>query len=924
MIASAGSRVREAGQGKWGMLAAIFDAASYEGNAAAIPTLITAGAMALLAVVVLVREGASREARQFAVLAATICIWLFCFSLMYFARDGRVALLWARSAYLGIACIPAALYHFTVVVTRGRRRWLVRASWLAALAFFVAIAASDALLRDLFRYSWGFYPHFRWLGAPFLAFFFAMLALSLREQWLDYRQASPGTHRLRTRWLMTGFAIAYLGSFDYVAAYGANLYPFGYLPVFSFIVISAETIRRYRLVDLTPAFAAEQILATVADPVIVCDGEGRIRFANAAASAVFGYGQDELAGAPIELLIEPAGGGAERLRPAGTLVRDLEMVFRTRGGERVDVGVSLSPLRDERRTTVGAVLIARDVRARKRAEDALRESEERYRSLFERNQAGVFRTTIGGEILDCNDAFARILGFAGRDDGIGRNMLGHYADLRERAALVQKMRAAGALTEEEVALKRADGSPAWILANALLLPARGGAPEIIEGTVVDITQRKNVESQIVHQAYHDALTGLPNRMLFYDRLNQALALVRRTRRGLAVLFLDLDQFKLVNDTLGHGAGDRLLVEIARRLQQTVRESDTVARAGGDEFILLLRDVDSGTDAARTAQKVLEAVAQPVEIDGQRLYLTTSIGISLFPGDGEEAEALLTSADIAMYRAKDLGRNGFQLSTPALNARSVARLTLERELRQALERGELALRYQPQLRIASGRTVGVEALLRWNHPRRGLVEPGDFIAVAEDARLILPIGEWVLRTACEQARAWRAQGCPELHVAVNLSALQFQQPGLAGRVEAILRESGLAAAALVIEITESAAMQNVELTVEVLARLRGMGVRVALDDFGTGHASLAYLRQFPIDALKIDRSFVADLETRREGPAIVTAIIGLAHGLDLEVIAEGVETAGQLGYLAARGCDAYQGFLASAPLAAAGVPGFVQA
>jgi EAL domain-containing protein (putative c-di-GMP-specific phosphodiesterase class I) len=318
------------------------------------------------------------------------------------------------------------------------------------------------------------------------------------------------------------------------------------------------------------------------------------------------------------------------------------------------------------------------------------------------------------------------------------------------------------------------------------------------------------------------------------------------------------------------------------------------------------------------------VAQPVEIDGQRLYLTTSIGISLFPGDGEEAEALLTSADIAMYRAKDLGRNGFQLSTPALNARSVARLTLERELRQALERGELALRYQPQLRIASGRTVGVEALLRWNHPRRGLVEPGDFIAVAEDARLILPIGEWVLRTACEQARAWRAQGCPELHVAVNLSALQFQQPGLAGRVEAILRESGLAAAALVIEITESAAMQNVELTVEVLARLRGMGVRVALDDFGTGHASLAYLRQFPIDALKIDRSFVADLETRREGPAIVTAIIGLAHGLDLEVIAEGVETAGQLGYLAARGCDAYQGFLASAPLAAAGVPGFVQA
>jgi diguanylate cyclase (GGDEF)-like protein/PAS domain S-box-containing protein len=911
------------------MLAALLDSASYAFNACVVPTLVTAAAMFVLGVIVMARERESREARHFALLAATICIWLVGFSLMYLAKQERVALVWARSAYLGIAFIPAALYHFTVVVTRSwrrrRRRRMMWASWTLSALFFAAIAGSDALLRDLYRYWWGFYPRFRWLGAPFLVFFFIMLGLSLREQWSDYRRASPGTtHSLRTRWLMTGFAIAYLGSFDYVAAYGVPLYPFGYLPVFAFIIIAAETIWRYRLVDLTPAFAAEQILATVADPVIVCDREGRILFTNDAASTVFGYARGELAGAAIEQLAEPQAGFAERLRvAAGSVVRDEEMVFCTRSGERIDVGVSLSPLLDERRLTVGAVLIARDRRARKQAEAALRESEQRYRMLFERNQAGVFRTSIAGVILDCNDTFARILGFAARGDCIGKSMLHHYKDLWQRTALLQKMRASGVLTDEEVALKRIDGSPAWILANAILL-GKDGEPEMIEGTVIDITQRKNAERQIVYQAYHDALTGLPNRMLFYDRLTQALSLARRDERGVAVLFMDLDQFKLVNDTLGHAAGDRLLVETARRLQQAVRDSDTVARVGGDEFTLLLRNIEEGADAARAAQKVLEAIARPIELDGQRLYLTTSIGISLFPADGEEAEALLTSADIAMYRAKELGRNGFQLCTPAMNAKSVARLTLERDLRQALERGEFTLLYQPQVRIATGQTVGVEALLRWHHPQRGLVAPSEFIAIAEEARLIVPIGEWVLRSACEQARRWHLDACPQLRVAVNLSALQFQQRSLVATVRAILVETGIDPDCLVLEITESAAMQDTGLTVEVLEMLRGMGLRIAIDDFGTGHASLSYLRQFPIDALKIDRAFVSDLETSREGGAIINAIIGLAHGLDLEVIAEGVETAGQLRFLADRGCDEYQGYLISVPLISPDVPGFVGA
>lgn len=905
------------------MRSAIFDPASYAFNAYAIPTLATAGAMLLFGVFVLLRERGSREAVHFSLLAGGVSVWLACFSILYLAVDARVALVWARSAYLGICLIPGALYGFAVAVTRGRHRRLVQAGWLISAAFALVSATSGALVRDLYHYWWGFYPRFRWLGVPFLAFFFVMLTLSLREYWRDYRMSSPGTHSLRTRSLMTGFAIAYLGSFDYVAAYGVPLYPFGYLPVLAFIVIAARTIRRYFLVDLTPAFAAEQILATVADPVIVCDSGGIIRFTNDAASTVFGYEPGELTGAPIELLAEPFVGYSVRLLVvAGEVIRDTEMLFRTRHGEGIEVGVSLSPLVDDREVAVGAVLIARDVRARKRAEAALRKSEELYRTLFERNQAGVFRTSVDGRILDCNDAFARILGYTSRSECIGGSMVQHYADPGQRRRLFAILRAQEVLSDQEVALRRVDGSPAWVLANADLLAARGSEPEILEGTVIDITQRRNAESRIVYQALHDSLTGLPNRTLFHDRLAQALAQGKRHGDHLAVLFLDLDQFKVVNDTLGHAAGDRLLIEIAGRLQRSVRESDTVARVGGDEFTFLLPGIDRAEDAARTAQKILEAISRPLEIDGHLLYVTTSIGISLYPADGEEAEALLSSADIAMYRAKDLGRNGFQLSTPAMNAKSVARLSLERDLRMAIERGELSLVYQPQAGVVSGKTVGFEALLRWNHPQRGVVLPGEFIAIAEETRLILPLGDWVLRTACEQARRWQAGGGPRLRVAVNLSALQFRQRSLASTVQSTLSETGIDPDSLEIEITESAAMLNAEQTIDVLSELREMGVRISIDDFGTGHASLSYLKQFPIDALKIDRSFVADMEASREGLAIITAITGLAHGLGLGVIAEGVESDSQLRLLAACGCDEYQGFLLSKPLAPTTVPGFL--
>ncbi len=560
---------------------------------------------------------------------------------------------------------------------------------------------------------------------------------------------------------------------------------------------------------------------------------------------------------------------------------------------------------------VGRVWSFRDVTERRRAEEALRASAERYRTLFERNLAGVFRTSTTSAILDCNDAFAHILGFESSQEAIGRNMIDFYAEPGQRTALLERLLSRRTLTDLEINLRRADGTPVWALANATLLGS--AAEHVIEGTLIDITQRKNAEGQLVYQAYHDALTGLPNRILFHDRLTQALGQARRNGRGLAVLFLDLDQFKLVNDTLGHGAGDRLLQAVALRLRQSVRESDTVARVGGDEFNLLLPDVGRGSQAAKMAEKILATVAHPVEIDGHRLYLTTSIGISLYPADGQNAEALLTSADIAMYRAKELGRNGFQLCTPAMNQRSLERLTLESDLRLGIERREFRLFYQPQIDLASGRVAGVEALLRWQHPTRGLVSPDAFIAVAEEARLIVPLGEWALRGACEQAVAWQAAGLPRVRLSVNLSALQFQQRSLVANLCRILGETGLDPHQLELEITESAAMQNAALTIEVLTAMRGMGLRIAIDDFGTGHAALAYLKHFPIDALKIDRSFVADIETSPQGRAIIAAIISMAHGLGIRVIGEGVETIGQLSFLRDAGCDEFQGYLASPPL-----------
>jgi len=428
----------------------------------------------------------------------------------------------------------------------------------------------------------------------------------------------------------------------------------------------------------------------------------------------------------------------------------------------------------------------------------------------------------------------------------------------------------------------------------------------------DITQRKAAEQQIEYQAYHDALTGLANRRLFQEHLSLALALAQRREKTVAVLFLDLDHFKVVNDSLGHSVGDSLLQQVATRLKNAVREGDTVARVGGDEFTIVLQELTEPQDAAIVAQKVLRTIAAPMDVDGHRLLVTTSIGITLFPTDGEDAETLLRNADAAMYRAKAEGRNTYQMSTRELSRTTQERMTVESGLHLALEAGEFQLMYQPQIDVESTQVVGMEALLRWRHPQRGLILPDEFIRVAEERGLILAIGDWVLRQACLDVRRFHERGLPHFRVAVNLSARQFRDPSLASTVESALRDSGVPAETLELEITETMAMENVHLTMATLELFRRAGVNIAIDDFGTGHSSLSYLKRFPIDALKIDRSFVSDLPESFEDAAIVSSVIQLANGLGMRVVAEGVEKSEQLDFLREAGCREVQGFYFSYP------------
>ncbi|MEA2336767.1 MAG: hypothetical protein QOE82_774 [Thermoanaerobaculia bacterium] len=670
-----------------------------------------------------------------------------------------------------------------------------------------------------------------------------------------------------------------------------------------------ESEERYRL-----------LVERMREGLVQAGNDGVLRFVNDRFCEMVGYTREELVGLQGDLLLaypEDVALMREKTRLRMRHVADqYEVRVRRKDGTVVWLEIGGAPVVDAAGNVVGSIGVHNDVTERRMAEEALRESEARYRLMAENSTDMISRTSNRGIVLYASDASRRLLGYE-PSELVGRSFYDFIFELdREEVRYLSSLIHEAGPTTFAYRVEKKDGTLVWFeTTSRSVRDALTGEIREIVGVSRDVTERKRVEEQIEYQAYHDALTGLPNRRLFRDRLTVALAHARRLKNPLAVMFLDLDRFKVVNDTLGHSTGDELLKAIAARLQASLREEDSIARMGGDEFTVLLADLKTPDDAAKIAQKVLDTVALPLQIDGTELFITTSIGIALFPSDGDTAELLLANADHAMYRAKDAGRNSYQLFTPAMNSRALERLSLENDLRHALDRGELQLYYQPQINIASGRVTGVEALLRWNRPGFGLVAPKDFIPIAEETRLIVPIGEWVLREACRQAKEWQGDRAEGLRMAVNLSPRQFQHSDLPQLIASALERSGLAPGNLELEITESLAMQNTSRTISTLHRLRDMGVQIAIDDFGTGHSSLNYLRSFPIDSVKIDQEFVQEIEGSAPDRAIVSAVIGMARGLRLRVTAEGVETDRQLAFLREQGCEEVQGFLFGEPVPA---------
>ena len=647
----------------------------------------------------------------------------------------------------------------------------------------------------------------------------------------------------------------------------------------------------------------------------------RFAYVNPALARMFGYNAAELVDqlGPMDLIAPERHEQLQeqiRRREAGEESVFYETVGLRKDGSRFPVIIWAKRLIYEGRPASAGTVV--DISERKAAEEALQAANrhlEMMALVFRHSQEAIIITDAEANIVSVNGAFERINGYAAAEV-LGRNprlLASGRQDKAFYAGMWQGLLQEG-YWEGEVWNRRRDGAlyPAWLRISAVR--DKEGRLQNFIGIVADVTDKHEAEERIRQLAYFDPLTRLPNRTLLQDRVEQALAQAGRVQGWVALLFVDLDHFKNINDSLGHFSGDRLLQQAAERMQGCLRRADTVARLGGDEFVIVCPEADP-TAVRELAQRLLAQLARPYPLGPAELTVTASIGISLFPRDGGNFETLLKHADTAMYRAKAAGRNNLQFFSQDMNAAALERLLLENSLRQALERQEFRLVFQPQVEVSTGRIVAAEALIRWQHPQAGWIMPGRFIPVAEDSGLILPIGEWVLAEACRHLRQWQAAGRVGrgFRLAVNISAIQFVVRDFDQRVAQVLLESGIDPAGLELELTETAAMADVEASTGMLRRLRDLGVGLAIDDFGTGYSSLSYLKRFPIDRLKIDQSLIRDIVDDPDDRAIAEAVIGLAHVLRLPVVAEGVENREQLELLSGKGCDMVQGYHFSRPV-----------
>jgi diguanylate cyclase (GGDEF)-like protein/PAS domain S-box-containing protein len=883
---------------------------AYHFSPFAIPPAVTAAAVMSFAIVIVLTRFSRTSMAMFGV-CVVAAGWQVARVFMYLAVDSRTALIWAR---VGCACVPliaAAVYQFvaTILESANHRRIVSVVAWLLAAQFAVLALMTSYLISDVRRFWWGFYPTYNIAARVLYPLFCGSLFVVTVADIVRAYPRSRGTERSRIRLFTIALGIGCLAAIDFLPAYGIAVYPFGWAALLASTAVAIYTIKKHGLAAITPALPATEIISTMRDLLLVSDRDGLIRFVNNAACAFLGYSREDIIGLELKDLLVPTDGN--EAAPLQGWVRDREYIFRTKMGQPIELTLSHSPVTRHGEVT-GAVIIGRDLRERKRYEWEARRAVTLLQSTLDSTADGILVIGHDGRVLTWNQRFADMWGIPAEwmeheDD---YDLIGQLVDqLTDPAEFLASLAELYEHPEDESfhVLPLKDGRRLEQYSIGRYLDDE----PLRVWSFRDVTARRAAEEQIEFQAYHDALTHLPNRRLFVERLEMNLMAAKRVRDNVGVLFIDLDRFKTINDTLGHDVADALLVEIAQRLKSCVRQTDTVARHGGDEFTIILPDLHQPEDAAQVAEKILERVVEPVVIGGNSVEISVSIGIAVYPYDGADINTLLRNADNAMYRAKEAGRNNYQLCTEQMKTRATERSSMQARLRKAMHGEELLLAFQPQVSLTTGLIIGAEAVIRWNDAERGMIEARDFIPVAEETRLIVPLGEWALFSACRQLRQWFDAGLPPLRMAVNISARQFQQWDLASVVRRAIDDSRIDPALLELEIRETTVMRDVDLTIELLKPLRDVGVSIAVDDFGSSYSSLGSLRVLPINAVKMDRGLLISVATAEAEASIVAAVIGVSRQFRLRVAADGVETREQFDFLKNHGCQEAQGSYFSA-------------
>jgi len=871
----------------------------------------TLSAAVAVGVAVLAVRRSSRSSAALVTVCLAVAIYQAAFAFMQRAPNLHNALVWGRISCTASFVLAAALYQFVVSTidgTRGRTAALITwgmASQLAVLALATGYGPSG-----IRAFPWGVSPVFHRSAQWIYPLFFVAILIATCVSIRNGESTASRNDRSRRRLFLIALSVGSIALVDLLPGYGVGVYPLGWAALLVAVVIVFVAVTKYDLPSAAYPVPATQIINSMRDLLVVTDRDGVIRFANNTALTFLADGELPVIGRHLEHLLGSDDGGESV--PPGAWVRDRESTFRTKMGQPIELTLSYSPITTRQGQVSGTVILGRDLRDRKRYEWEARRAVTLLQSTLDSTADGILVILADGRILTWNHRFADMWavpeelmendesGLIGRivqqvvDPGAFLDSLAALSEHPDEESMHILLLKDGRRFEQYSIGRRLDDQPVRVWSFR------------------DITARLNAEEQIHFQAYHDALTQLPNRRLFVERLETSLNSATRDRSCVAVLFMDLDHFKTINDTLGHDVADALLVEIGARLRSCVGPADMVARHGGDEFTIFLPALKSAEDAEPVAKKILESVLAPFVIGAASIEISASIGIAVFPEDGTDIDTLLRNADDAMYRAKIAGRNHYQMCTKQVKARAMERSSMQARLRKSIDDGQLVLAYEPQVSLATGRIAGAEAIIRWNDPERGVVEARDFLPLAEETRLIVPIGEWALFTACQQLRRWIDAGLSPFRIGLDVSLQLLQRSDLASIVRRALDTTSIDPLLLELEIDETAALRDLTASTELLRRLREAGIPLILDDFGSSYSSLRPLASLPIQAVKLDGGLTAGVGSG-EINAIVAAVINVSKHLNLRVGAKGIDTRGQFRSLRDLGCHEGQGTFIAAPL-----------